>query len=98
MADPAETSKQRRLHFDPTINAGHLLTAVVMLVAGFGAWSTLDKRVVVLEEQRKTQEQIDRHQDQTSQQNMQQIRESLVEIKRNVERISDRLDRKGVGQ
>lgn len=98
MADPAETSKQRRLHFDPTINAGHLLTAVVMLVAGFGAWSTLDKRVVVLEEQRKTQDQIDRHQDQTSQQNMQQIRESLSEIKRNVERISDRLDRKGVGQ
>lgn len=98
MPDPADNPKQRRLHFDPTINAGHLLTAVVMLVAGFGAWSTLDKRVVVLEEQRKTQEQIDRHQDQTSQQNMQQIRESLVEIKRNVERISDRLDRKGASQ
>lgn len=97
MADTTDQGK-RRLHFDPTINAGHLLTAVVILVAGFGAWSTLDKRVVVLEEQRKTQEQIDRHQDQTSQQNMQQIRESLAEIKRNVERIGDRLDRKGVGQ
>jgi Tfp pilus assembly protein PilO len=97
MPDTTEQPR-KRLQFDPTINAGHLLTAVVMLVAGFGAWSTLDKRVVVLEEQRKTQEQIDRHQDQTSQQNMQQIRESLVEIKRNVERISDRLDRKGVGQ
>lgn len=57
---------KRGLSFDPTINAGHLLTFAGFLLAGFAGWTTLDKRVVVLEEGRKGQEQVDRHQDLTN--------------------------------
>lgn len=85
---------KRGLSFDPTINAGHLLTFAGFLLAGFAGWTTLDKRVVVLEEGRKGQEQVDRHQDLTNRETMAQIRESLTEIKRNVEKLNDRLERR----
>lgn len=43
------SSAGRRVHFDPTINLGHVITAVTMLVAGSIAWATLDSRVSSLE-------------------------------------------------
>jgi len=50
-SDFASLSKQRgRLTFDPTINAGHLLTFAGFLISGFVAYSTLDKRVTVVEQ------------------------------------------------
>lgn len=51
------------LKFDPTINAGHILTFVGFLLAGFVGWTTLDKRVVVLEQERARQNTVDQHQD-----------------------------------
>ena len=83
--DQLSEGRRKRITFDPTINAGHIL---------FVGWTALDKRVVALEEGRKSQEQVDRHQDQMQGQNMVQIRESLSEIKRSVEKVSDKLERK----
>ena len=48
MADPTE--KKRLNFFDPTINAGHILTFISMVVAVMVSYSLLDKRVGVLEE------------------------------------------------
>ncbi|MDP1686894.1 hypothetical protein [Hydrogenophaga sp.] len=90
MSDP----RRKRITFDPTINAGHILTSVIFVSGLFIGWTALDKRVVALEEGRKTQEQVDRHQDVMQGQNMTQIRESLVEIKRSVERVSDKLEKR----
>jgi cell division protein FtsL len=45
----AELDK-KRLNFDPTINAGHILTFTSMVVAVMVSYSLLDKRVGVLEE------------------------------------------------
>lgn len=42
-------TRRRKVSFDPTINLGHLLTAAAMLLSGFAAFSTLDRRVTVVE-------------------------------------------------
>lgn len=89
-----EVKHSRRITFDPTINAGHILTSVIFVSGLFVGWTALDKRVVALEEGRKAQEQVDRHQDQMQGQNMQQIRESLTEIKRSVERVNEKLEKR----
>jgi len=45
MAEP-----KKRLTFDPTINLGHILTAVAFLSSGFVAYNNLDKRLTVQEQ------------------------------------------------
>jgi len=80
--------------FDPTINLGHVLTFIGFLLTMMVGWNTLDKRVVVLEEHRAAQAQVDRHQDQLANQQMGFIRESLSEIKQSVERLSQKVDEK----
>ena len=37
--------RRRGVHFDPTINLGHVLTAVAFLGSTMAAWYTLDARV-----------------------------------------------------
>jgi predicted transcriptional regulator len=66
-----------RLTFDPTINAGHLLTFAGFLVTGFVAYATLDKRITVVE-QRTVAAEV-RISEQDSRTNS-----TLAEIKRDV--------------
>jgi hypothetical protein len=40
----------KRVSFDPTINLGHILTAITFLVAGFGVYNTLDNRLTKQEQ------------------------------------------------
>ena len=49
---------KKGIKFDSTINLGHILTFLGFMVAGLTAWTTLDKRVVVLEESKKSQAQM----------------------------------------
>ena len=89
--------RRERTHgvrFDNTINLGHILTFLGFLVTIMVTWSTLDKRVVVLEESRKAQAVLDYAQDNRSAERITEIRETLGEIKRSVDRVSDRLERK----
>ena len=93
------TGEERRqsgfsgIHFDKTISLGHILTFAGFIISGMVVWSTLDKRVVVLEESRKAQELRDTGQDQRNTDQMAAIRESLTEIKSNVIELRDRQDR-----
>ena len=80
--------------FDNTINLGHILTFLGFLITITVSWSTLDKRVVVLEESRKAQAVLDHAQDNRSTEKFTEIRETLGEIKRSVDRVNDRLERK----
>jgi hypothetical protein len=89
-----QTNERRLVKFDSTINLGHLLTFVGFVLTGFGAWSTIDRRLTVLEESRRVQAQIDANQDERLSQSMGQIKESLSDIRRNLEKVSDRLDKK----
>lgn len=77
----------KRLTFDPTVNAGHILTFVGMAMLVFAAWTTLDKRVVVLEEQRAYQRLRDDNQDQTVTQQLVEIKSAIGEVKAGVNEI-----------
>lgn len=82
------------IKFDSTINLGHVLTFVGFILTGFGAWSSIDRRLTLLEESRRVQAQIDTNQDERVSLTMSQIKETLTEIRRNIEKVSDRLDKK----
>ena len=83
----------RGVKFDATINLGHILTFVGFLLAGFGAWSTLDKRLTVIEEHRYLQKQVDLSQDNRATEAALQMRDVLGRLDKQVERLSDKLDR-----
>lgn len=86
--------ERKKLNFDPTINAGHLLTFAGFLIAMSVGWSTLDKRVVSLEEARKAQMQMDQHQDTMHRASIDAVRESLRDIKDGITKLNDRLDKR----
>jgi hypothetical protein len=80
----------KRPRFDPTINLGHLLTFVGFMLAGFGAWSTLDKRVLILEENRKTQATIDQAQDARYDHGIRQVQGQLDRIDTKIDRLIEK--------
>lgn len=82
---------RRRVHqglrFDPTINAGHILTFLGMSIALFVAWTNLDKRVVVLEERNGYQKLRDDTQDQAVTQQLVEIKSAIGDVRRGVDDI-----------
>ena len=90
----ADQTDRKRLTFDPTINAGHIISLLAFLITLVVGWSALDKRVVVLEEARKAQSQLDQHQDAMQRANVDSVRESLAEIKAGVRELNQRFERK----
>lgn len=92
MADTPSTDHpgRKRLTFDPTINAGHLLTFVSLMGALAIGWNTLDKRVVVLEEAKVYQRERDQAQDNSITEKLGDIKETLREVKRGVDDLKQR--------
>jgi len=86
--------KKRGITFDATINLGHILTFVGFLVTGFMAWQTMDKRVIILEQTTRLQELRDKTQDSEQSSQALHINESLLDIKRSVEKLADKIDSK----
>ena len=82
-----------KVRFDPTVNLGHILTFLGFMMAGLAGWNALDKRIVVLEEGKKLQAQIDQGQSQRFEENNGQIKEVLQRLDRQVERLNDKLDK-----
>ena len=87
--------QHKGIKWDATVNLGHILTFVGFMLAGFGAWSTLDKRVTIIEESKYLQKQVDSNQDVRSAEAAGQIKEVLQRLDRQIERIADRLDKTG---
>ncbi len=77
-----------KLRFDPTINAGHVLTLIGMIGVGFAGWSTLDKRVLVLEEAKNYQQKRDESQDTAINEKLGDIKEKLRELKQSLEAMN----------
>jgi hypothetical protein len=79
--------------FDATINLGHVITFVGFIVTIFVSWSTLDKRVALLEQAAIAQRAVDGQQDQRLERELALVRQSLT-------RIEDKLDadRRGGGK
>lgn len=72
------------------ISLGDLVSIAAALVAVIFAYSTLDKRVAVIEEQYLTQRRIDGRQDDDLAQIKKDIRDDLQAIRQAVERLSYR--------
>ena len=84
MTEP--TPDHKKVTFDPTINLGHVLTFISLVIAGFVAWSALNTRVAVLEEARTQQAARDSGQDAL-------IRERIAEVLAAINRVDARVER-----
>lgn len=78
---------RRRLTFDPTINAGHVLTFVGFLVTIGLSYSILDKRVGVLEEKAlsASSQQTERQAEQKE--SLKEIKVDIKDLQRSVNEI-----------
>jgi hypothetical protein len=98
MAPQAEQPR-KRLTFDPTINAGHILTFITTLVAVslalFTGWNLMDKRVVVLEEAKTYQAARDKAQDEQIGEKLTDIKDAVKDVRRSVDDLRrDQLQRR----
>ena len=89
MADP-----QRRPRIDWTFNVSNLLTMGTLVFGLFAAWGTMDKRVLMLEENRAVQRERDAGQDVAIKEGRQEVRDALVDLRRSVEKVQERVGAK----
>lgn len=75
------------MRFDPTINLGHVLTFAGFMVAGFGAYGVMDKRLAIVEQGFVTQAAIDRRQDEDRAEMKRSNREDFKEINAKLDRL-----------
>jgi hypothetical protein len=96
--DLFERSQPKRLTFDPTINAGHLLTFAGMAFMMFAGWNLMDKRVVVLEEAKSYQVLRDNSQDANTLQRLTELKEAVKDVKDTVGEIRHEQIQRGAAQ
>ena len=80
----SDIMQRRRVAFDPTINLGHVLTFVGFMIAGFSAYSTLDKRVTLIESQIVANSTHVRDQDSRLKETLSDIRADVKELQRTI--------------
>lgn len=81
---------ERRIKFDATINLGHILTFIGFIVAGFSAYTSLNNRVVMLEDAKTAQSVIDHRQDAAIETAAKIQREDFREINNKLDRLIER--------
>lgn len=86
-----QNRREDKVRFDKTINLGHVLTGIGFLVVSLTQWNLLDKRVVVLEEFKTSQRERDVAQDLASKEKFTEVREALVDLRRSVEKVADKV-------
>ena len=91
--DTQDEKPRRKLIFDPTINLGHILTFISFIVIGAGIYSSLDKRVLVLETSTARQDMRDMTQDSDRQRISNEMKDATIDIKHSIERLNEKLDR-----
>lgn len=80
-----------RVRFDKTINLGHVLTIISFLLLTVTQWNLMDKRVVVLEENRSTQRDKDAAQDAITREKADEVKDALRDVKASIEKLGDRI-------
>ena len=75
----------KRITFDPTINLGHILTFLSLVIAGALAWAALNTRLAVLEDARVVQAARDATQDML-------IKERIAEVLAAVNKVDARVE------
>lgn len=92
-----DEQKGKGLRFDATINAGHILTFISLVVAGFVTWGVMDRRVAVVEERQRAQVVIDAGQDAQIQKVNDRVERNQDKLEQKIDRIIDMIQ-KGKGQ
>ena len=83
------------VRFDATINLGHILTFFGFIATGITIYTSMNGRVLVLEEFKANQIQTDKRQDFQIEDNKKAVKEDLHEINNKLDRIIERvIDRK----
>jgi cell division protein FtsL len=82
MSDPS------KVKFDPTINLGHILTFVAMVIGVMSSYSLLDKRIGVLEE--RSTAALTQAAEKVSEQkeSLKEIKSDVKDLQRSVNEIS----------
>lgn len=90
MAEP-----RRSFSFDPTINLGHVLTFCGFIVTGFIGYSSLERRVALVEQMQRSA--IETAADKSSLQNqaLQEMRQDIKDTQRSIAEISRMLAARG---
>lgn len=88
-----QTHYERRIKFDATINLGHILTFIGFIVTGFSAYTSLNNRVVTLEDAKTMQNTIDHRQDAAIETSAKIQREDFKEINAKLDRLIERANR-----
>lgn len=83
--------ERRKVRIDPTINYGHILSAGVSLVSALifviTAWTLLDKRVLVLENDKVYQSQRDLAQDVAVKDKFDDLKTAIQEMKTSINEL-----------
>ena len=88
MNEPNTPAKTGRIVFDPTINAGHLLTFAGFVFLGLGGYTALDKRVVVIEQRTENLDRRAAEQDARLKETLTEIKQDLREVKKSLNDLS----------
>lgn len=83
-----EAADRKRLNFDPTINAGHILTFIAMVVGVMTSYSLLDKRIGVLEEKASASLLQNTERQQEQKESLREIKSDIKDLQRSINEIS----------
>lgn len=80
-----------KVRWDPTINMGHIITMATSLISSLifvmVAWSSVDKRVLILEEARTSQAQSAHDRQEMLNDKIVDVKSSLNEVKASIENL-----------
>jgi tRNA(Phe) wybutosine-synthesizing methylase Tyw3 len=83
-----DSTRRKRIHFDPTVNLGHILTFVGFMVAGFGAWGNIDKRMTLGEEKAAVAAERANEQERRMSEAMRELKADVKDVQRAVNDIN----------
>lgn len=84
----APSIPNRTVRFDPTINLGHILTFVGFMLAGFGAWGNIDKRLTLTEVQSSAVLERTTEQDKRMNEALRELKSDVKDVQRAVNDIN----------
>jgi len=82
------SGSRKRVQFDPTINLGHILTFVGFMLAGFGAWGNIDKRLTLTEVQSVAVVERTADQDKRMNEALRELKADVKDVQRAVNDIN----------
>lgn len=83
-----EPLQRKRVQFDPTINLGHILTFVGFMLAGFGAWGNIDKRITLTEVQATAAVERTNDQDRRMNETLKELKTDIKDVRQAVNDIN----------